>query len=276
MPPLTVLVIGRGANRGIGFELARKLTVNGHQVFGTYRPVTRDDPTVQQLKAYKIPTFEVDLTDEDSIMRLAEDYATHPRGGALDVLINCAGIYFPLSDRPFQAFTADDLLEHFKVNTIGPFLTSKHLTRSLRGSPWGGRILNISSDAASIADNTGGNLPYRLSKTALNQLTATIAAEGTRPSLFEDGYSSLEAAVGGVVGAGNIANGGGGAGALTAISVHPGHTGFWKRDDLERCVDGVAALVERLCDGDDGRKGGRGRELEAGAFYRWDGKKLSW
>lgn len=155
----------------------------------------------------------------------------------------------------------------------GPFLTSKHLSRSLRASPWGGRILNISSDAASLSTNTGGNLPHRLSKTALNQLTATIAAEGSRPSLFEDDYL-LPDDGGRVVGAGNIiANGGGGS--LTAISVHPGHADYREREEMERCVEGIARLVERLCESDDGSKRGRGRELESGGFYRWDGTKLA-
>jgi len=49
----------------------------------------------------------------------------------------------------------------------GPFVTSKHflpfLSKSLQG-----RIINISSDFASIADNTGGNASYRISKCALN------------------------------------------------------------------------------------------------------------
>lgn len=177
---------------------------------------------------------------------------------------------------------------HRLTNTSqGPFLTSKHLSRSLHASPWGGRILNISSDAASLSTNTGGNLPHRLSKAALNQLTATIAAEGSRPSLFEDDYllppadDSSPAGHhhhGTVIGAGNILANGAGAGALTAISVHPGHADYREREEMERCVAGIATLVERLCESDDGSKRGRGggRELEAGGFYRWDGRKLAY
>jgi hypothetical protein len=212
-----------------------------------------------------------------------------------------------LQDRAFQAFTAEDLLEHFRVNTIvltpyhllsspqpafllvaciitlflpalanshqGPFLTAKHLTRSLAASPWGGRILNISSDTASIRDNTGGNLPYRLSKTALNQLTATIAAEGSRPSLFQDNYAPMDDS-GPVMGVGNIIADGGG-GSLTAISVDPGYKAHRDREEMERCVDGIVGLVERLCESENGGKKGRGRELVAGGFYRWDGGRLA-
>jgi NAD(P)-dependent dehydrogenase (short-subunit alcohol dehydrogenase family) len=49
-----------GANRGIGFELARKLTFNGHQVFGTYRAAIVDDDTVQQVRS---PTTAVRSLD---------------------------------------------------------------------------------------------------------------------------------------------------------------------------------------------------------------------
>jgi NAD(P)-dependent dehydrogenase (short-subunit alcohol dehydrogenase family) len=156
----------------------------------------------------------------------------------------------------------------------GPFLASKHLYASLSTSPWGGRIVNITSDFASIADNNGGNLPYRLSKTSLNQLTATIAAEGSRPSLFQAEYTPTNTAA---------------ARELTAISVHPGFlptamTGFQGRDDLGASVEGIVGMVERLCAG--GGSGGGGnlkrkgrkaveRELEGGGYYRWDGERMA-
>jgi NAD(P)-dependent dehydrogenase (short-subunit alcohol dehydrogenase family) len=60
--------------------------------------------TSEQLKAYKIPTFQVDYTDEESILRLAEDYAGHPRGGSLDVLVNCAGL-MPILTRHLNPIT---------------------------------------------------------------------------------------------------------------------------------------------------------------------------
>lgn len=61
----TILVIGKwrvehlntilfsnldtGANRGVGFELVTRFLAMGYSVFGTYRPDTRDDRSVQQV-----------------------------------------------------------------------------------------------------------------------------------------------------------------------------------------------------------------------------------
>jgi NAD(P)-dependent dehydrogenase (short-subunit alcohol dehydrogenase family) len=101
-----------GANRGIGFELATRFLNKGFEVFGTYRPQTRQDSSVTdvslspalifretilltdihifflyQLEAKGVKTFEVDFTDEASIVAAATAFGREP----LDILINCAG-----------------------------------------------------------------------------------------------------------------------------------------------------------------------------------------
>jgi NAD(P)-dependent dehydrogenase (short-subunit alcohol dehydrogenase family) len=111
-----------------------------------------------QLKLLRVPTFEADYGDEASIKQLSEDYLNHPQGGSLDVLINSAGklrpqpvgdrttrkpssdntplpgIYFPFDDRPFQDFSADEVLEHFKINTlVSPLLAPTPISQ--RSSP---------------------------------------------------------------------------------------------------------------------------------------------
>ncbi|KAG6368991.1 hypothetical protein INS49_003210 [Diaporthe citri] len=62
----------------------------------------------------------------------------------------------------------------------GPFLTIKHFYPALKQSHQG-RIINISSNMASMSSLTdnrrGTSLGYRLSKTALNQLTVTLGRE---------------------------------------------------------------------------------------------------
>jgi NAD(P)-dependent dehydrogenase (short-subunit alcohol dehydrogenase family) len=39
------------------------------------------------------------------------------------------------------------------------------------------RIVNVSSGMGELSDNSGGHAAYRISKTALNAVTATLAAE---------------------------------------------------------------------------------------------------
>jgi NAD(P)-dependent dehydrogenase (short-subunit alcohol dehydrogenase family) len=41
----------KGANRGVGFELATRFLAMGYSVHGTYRHETHDDPSVQQVES---------------------------------------------------------------------------------------------------------------------------------------------------------------------------------------------------------------------------------
>jgi nucleoside-diphosphate-sugar epimerase len=43
---LTLTASTTGANRGIGFELTTRFLERGYIVYGTFRPQTREDPSV--------------------------------------------------------------------------------------------------------------------------------------------------------------------------------------------------------------------------------------
>ncbi|KAF2828846.1 hypothetical protein CC86DRAFT_404726 [Ophiobolus disseminans] len=59
---------------------------------------------------------------------------------------------------------------------LGPFLAAQHFTPLLAlSSP--GKIINTSSDLASIKDSDGGRISYRMAKAALNMQTASLAAD---------------------------------------------------------------------------------------------------
>ncbi|PPQ82819.1 hypothetical protein CVT25_009197 [Psilocybe cyanescens] len=230
-----------GANRGIGFELATRLLEKGHKVYGSYRAQSRDNSAVVELQRRGMKTVEVDFTDEASIIDASKMFEDQP----LDILINSAGIYHMWDDKPFTELSADDLLDHFKVNTLGPFLTSKYLAPHLARSTQG-KIINISSDMASIADNTGGNACYRISKCALNQLTKNMAVDF-----------------------GQIAPN------VITLAVHPGYvptkmTGYVGDDDMETCMTSLVNIVEVF------GTPGAPVSLSNGGYVRWNGDKMDY
>ncbi|KAK0625969.1 hypothetical protein B0T14DRAFT_412511, partial [Immersiella caudata] len=147
------------ANRGIGRELANHFQARDYDVNGTYRPQTRDDTSVVELKKQRVHTFEVDLTDEQSTNAAAVAYGERP----LDVLVN-----------RFYEMTAEDFVSHFNINKLGPFLVSKAFLPALSLSPLG-KIINLPGKLVGVARKYGGNTPYRVSKINLNQLTKTMA-----------------------------------------------------------------------------------------------------
>lgn len=209
-------------------------------MFGTYRPQTRDDPSVRGLLRKCIKTLELDFIDEDSIIKASQEFGDQ----RLDVLINCAGVYHLWDHKPFTEQTAEDLIRHFKVNVVGPFLTAKHFLQNLMQSKHG-RIINVSSDFASIADNTGGNACYRISKCALNQLTRTMAID-----------------------LGDVASN------VHTLAVHPGFvatkmTGFEGKDDMEECMSNLVRLVQNFAsDTHD--------TLPNGGYVRWNGERMEY
>ena len=169
-PKKTALVIG--ANRGIGLQLVKTFQDHGWKVYGSVRPITRDDSSVQDLKNTGAGILYVDYTNEASIEQAAREFGDGP----LDCLVNSGG--FGVNPDDSWSHDYDMVLERFKVMCLGPFLATKHFRPSLERSE-AGKVLNISSDMGSIATNTeeGENIGYRVAKAALNQQTKTLAQE---------------------------------------------------------------------------------------------------
>ncbi len=111
----------------------------------------------------------LDVADQDSVEAFARGVADDP--GRLDVLVNNAGIY------PAGAAvttTRDEARAALEVNALGPWALTVALAPLLRRSP-AGRVVNVSSEAGSLASMTDGHAPYAVSKAALNAATRLLA-----------------------------------------------------------------------------------------------------
>lgn len=155
-----------GANRGIGLEICRALRARGDAVIATTR-TGHDDA----LRALGCDVVALDVGDAASIDALPNVLG----GRAIDVLYNNAGV--SSEAKTLATVTQAELARVFAVNAFAPLLVARVLLPALRG---GSRrvVLNVSSQLASIANNTGGSsYAYRASKTALNQLTVCLSNE---------------------------------------------------------------------------------------------------
>jgi NAD(P)-dependent dehydrogenase (short-subunit alcohol dehydrogenase family) len=93
------------------------------------------------------------------------------------VLVNNAGVY----GEPTGAADYDlaDAHRVFETNVFGPWRLIQAALPLLRRSATP-RIVNVSSGGGQLAEMGSGRAAYRLSKTALNALTRTLAAEEPR------------------------------------------------------------------------------------------------
>jgi NAD(P)-dependent dehydrogenase (short-subunit alcohol dehydrogenase family) len=166
-----------GANRGIGLEVVRQLAAAGDTiVLGTR------DLAAGERAAASVPTSaaggrvlvrRLDVTDQASLDSIAEELAADQ--GRVDVIVNNAAIHYDT----WQRATGADLgvvAEALETNLVGAWRTVNSLLPLVRASAHG-RIVNVSSEAGSLASMGGGTPAYGASKAALNALTLMLASE---------------------------------------------------------------------------------------------------
>src|SRR4051794_11223812 len=106
-----------GANKGLGFESARRLSEAGHTVYLGSRDAERGRRAAEQLGARAI---QLDITDDSSVQGAVKTIETD---GGLDVLINNAGIAEEWGDTNAVVgaadMTADLMRSTFETNVFG-------------------------------------------------------------------------------------------------------------------------------------------------------------
>ena len=169
-----------GANKGIGFEVARQLARRNFRVFIGARDSDAGVAAVQKLnkegekEEYGEITFlKIDVSKPDSIRSAAEEFSRST--DRLDVLVNNAGIL--LDDDKDVLMIAPEIFETtLRTNTVGALLVSQAFVPFLKKSD-APRIVNVSSGGGQLADGADGWAPaYCISKTALNGVTVQLAA----------------------------------------------------------------------------------------------------
>jgi NAD(P)-dependent dehydrogenase (short-subunit alcohol dehydrogenase family) len=161
-----------GANRGLGFEVARQLLAASHQVWIGARDEPRGRRAADAVGARFV---QLDVTDDASVTAAAETV------GVLDVLVNNAGVSGGRIS-PSEA-TADHMRRVYETNVFGAVRVLRAFIPLLEKSA-APVVVNVSSGVGSLnlAADPGGewreaNFPvYASSKAALNMLTIRYAA----------------------------------------------------------------------------------------------------
>ncbi|MEM6471449.1 MAG: SDR family NAD(P)-dependent oxidoreductase, partial [Planctomycetota bacterium] len=135
-----------GSTGGIGTEIAKLLADGGWNLALVNRSATKSEEQAAELsRAYpgiSVNVHVADLLDQTEIVGACNEIAdAHPK---LEALYNVAGF---LSDK--RTISPQNIEGHFAINTIAPYLFSKHLVGPLAA---GGR-----TDALSVVVNFGSS-----------------------------------------------------------------------------------------------------------------------
>ncbi|MFM9614496.1 SDR family NAD(P)-dependent oxidoreductase [Streptomyces niveiscabiei] len=164
-----------GANKSLGYETARRLIEAGHTVIVGARDPQRGQAAADALGARFV---RIDVTDDASVAAAADDVAAHE--GAIDVLINNAGVFGP--HVPADQLTAADASDVFGINVVGVVRVTHAFLPLLRKSAHP-VIVNVSSGMGSFtlthdttrAEGINHAPLYTASKTAVTMLTTQYA-----------------------------------------------------------------------------------------------------
>lgn len=253
----TVLITG--CSRGLGLELAKKYTAESSTtslIFATARsesPSAALAQVITDAPPGRIQYVQLDIDDPDSISRAASIVdKSLPTNSGLDILINNAAIIFPEYNGA-SGMPPSSLSQCLATNVTGVHaVTLAFLPLLRRGSTR--KTVNITSTLGSIGmidpSQPAVLCAYRISKTALNMLTAQWAQELGKPD----------------------------AGAFTVFCVSPG----WLKTDLgggNADLDahvGAALTWEIVRDATREKDGGKFRNISVEGYDLYNGANPPW
>lgn len=190
-----------GANKGLGFETARRLIAAGHTVYLGSRDAERGRRAAEEIGARLVV---IDITDDASVAAAAK---TIEADGGLDVLVNNAGIAGIESETRDSdvigagAVTADIMRPLLETNVLG-LVRVTHAFLPLLQRSTAPVVVNVSSGLASLTKVSTPDTPayaypgvaYPTSKAAVNMITVQYAKAfpTIRINAVEPGYTATD------------------------------------------------------------------------------------
>lgn len=173
-----------GANKSIGFEVARQLAEKGVYVYLGSRNLENGIAAVNKLKAEglsNVEAIQLDVTDDVSVKNARKEIGKKTK--ALDILINNAGIFGGYPQAALDA-TVEQFKAAYDTNVFGVVRVTQAFIDLLKNAPEP-RIVNVSSSQGSITLHSDPSYRYYdykgavylSSKSAMNMYTVVLAYE---------------------------------------------------------------------------------------------------
>lgn len=144
-----------GANSGLGFGLAKRLSAAGADVVLAVRDRAKGERAIAEIRRAvpeaKLGIRQLDLSSLSSVAALGEELTAE--GRPIDILINNAGVMTP----PERQQTGDGFELQFGTNHLGHFALTGRLLGLLRAAE-AARVVTVSSIAATQRDLDFGDV----------------------------------------------------------------------------------------------------------------------
>lgn len=162
-----------GGTGGIGTAICIALAKQGRKVIAGYFPpekeIARAWQKQRKTEGYDIEIVACDVSDFASSQKMLEDVVNTI--GAVDILVNCAGI---TRDKTLSRMTPDQWDDVLRTNLDSAFNVTRHVVENMSQKGFG-RIVNISS----VNGQKGqyGQANYSAAKAGLHGFTKAVAQE---------------------------------------------------------------------------------------------------
>src|SRR4051812_20395098 len=157
-----------GASRGLGRALAGALAFDGWSLVIDARGSAELERTARELgRVAPVVALAGDVM-RSSHRRALVDAA----GARIDLLVNNAGVLGPSPQPALADYPLDELERVYRINVLAPLALTQLVVARM---PPGGRIVNVTSDAAVFPYEGWGG--YGSAKAALEQLSAVLGQE---------------------------------------------------------------------------------------------------
>jgi NAD(P)-dependent dehydrogenase (short-subunit alcohol dehydrogenase family) len=170
MHPRTAIVTG--ASSGIGFAIVEAFLARGYNVIGNARGRQGLEAAAARFPSWSKFSYVAGDIADPAVARALFDHAIE-RFGAIDILVNCAGVFIA---KPIDAYTDDDLDALINTNLKGFVYPAQLAARHMMANRQG-HIVNIT---ASIAMQPNVRVPSvipALIKGGINAATRSLALE---------------------------------------------------------------------------------------------------
>jgi pteridine reductase len=166
-----------GGGRRLGNGIARELAAHGYRL-AVHASGSRVEAEATARELMSLGTEAIaltaDLRDADATRRMVA--AAHDHFGRIDALVNNAAVW---NSKPLERVTADDVRQHFEVNTLGTFICCQEVGLRMVAQLSGGAIVNIGDWA--VVRPYRDYAAYFAAKGSTAALTRSFAVElGTR------------------------------------------------------------------------------------------------